>query len=214
MATTAQTEANRRNALLSTGPKSLDGKKTSSKNAIRHGLLSENIVLLDEDREEFDRFRDDVASQLAPESRLEGLLAERVIACAWRLRRVYRFESDVFAYHEADEKADLAREEAQIHEVVVGARQGRVVVNQRDHEPLMRKAKEAEQRRNSAVLGAIVVRDSRGPNTLANLGRYEGRIDRSLYRALHELQRIQAARCGEDVPPPAVLDVEVASGDS
>ena len=210
MATTAQSEANRRNALLSTGPKTIDGKKASSKNAIRHGLLSENIVLLDEDREEFDRFRDDLASQLAPEGQLEALLAERVIVCAWRLRRVYRFESDVFAYHEADEKADLAREEAEAHEVIIGAKQARMVRNPEAHAPLMRKAEEAEQRRNSAVLGAIVVRDSRGPNTLANLGRYEGRIDRSLYRALHELQRLQAARCGEDVPPPAVLDVQVS----
>jgi hypothetical protein len=36
-----QFEANRRNALKSTGPKSLEGKRTSRRNALRHGLTAE-----------------------------------------------------------------------------------------------------------------------------------------------------------------------------
>ena len=42
------------------------------------------------------------------------------------------------------------------------------------------------------------------------LSRYEVTLERSLYRALHELQRLQAARHGQAVPPPEVLDVEVS----
>jgi hypothetical protein len=38
MASERQIEANRRNARLSTGPRSASGKKRSSKNALRHGL--------------------------------------------------------------------------------------------------------------------------------------------------------------------------------
>jgi hypothetical protein len=41
----------------------------------------------------------------------------------------------------------------------------------------------------------------------ATLARYEGRIERSFYRALHELQRLQAARSGRRVPPPQVVEV-------
>jgi hypothetical protein len=38
---------------------------------------------------------------------------------------------------------------------------------------------------------------------------YETRLDRMLHRALHELQRLQAPRCGADIPPPLVVDVDV-----
>jgi hypothetical protein len=41
---------------------------------------------------------------------------------------------------------------------------------------------------------------------------YEGRLDRMLHRALHELQRLQAARRGDDVPLPIAVDVDVAMG--
>ncbi len=40
-----------------------------------------------------------------------------------------------------------------------------------------------------------------------NLRRYETTIERSMYRALHELQRIQAARTGAPVAPPITVDV-------
>ncbi len=44
------------------------------------------------------------------------------------------------------------------------------------------------------------------------IGRYETTLERGLYRALHELQRLQATRLGRDVAPPAVVDIQVSSG--
>ncbi|MHC4788876.1 MAG: hypothetical protein ACYS8K_06700 [Planctomycetota bacterium] len=41
------------------------------------------------------------------------------------------------------------------------------------------------------------------------LSRYEVRIERSLYKALHEFQRLQAAGRGEPVPAPVAVDVDV-----
>ena len=58
MTTPAKVEANRRNARKSTGPRTLVGKARSSKNAVRHGLLSRDVLLPDEDPEQFDTFRD------------------------------------------------------------------------------------------------------------------------------------------------------------
>ena len=49
---------------------------------------------------------------------------------------------------------------------------------------------------------------SRGADTLAKLSRYERSIDKSLYKALHELQRLQAARKGKH-PASVVVDVGV-----
>lgn len=49
---------------------------------------------------------------------------------------------------------------------------------------------------------------------LEKIARYEAHLERSLYRALHELQRLQANRNGQSVPPPAAVDVDVAVGQS
>ncbi|MGE3511472.1 MAG: hypothetical protein AB7N65_21590 [Vicinamibacterales bacterium] len=43
--------------------------------------------------------------------------------------------------------------------------------------------------------------------------RYEAHLSRQLAQALHELQRLQAARAGEPVMPPVVVDVTVSGSD-
>jgi hypothetical protein len=48
------------------------------------------------------------------------------------------------------------------------------------------------------------------PEELDRISRYEAHLERCLYRALHELQRLQAARNGNMIPPLAV-DVNVNS---
>jgi hypothetical protein len=49
-------------------------------------------------------------------------------------------------------------------------------------------------------------------DTLQKVTRYEAHLSRQLYQALHELQRLQAARAGQPVPPPAALDVTREAG--
>ncbi len=48
--------------------------------------------------------------------------------------------------------------------------------------------------------------------TLENVSRYEGHLHRLLMQTLHELQRLQAARAGGNVAPPAALDVTADLG--
>lgn len=57
-------------------------------------------------------------------------------------------------------------------------------------------------------LGSVVLRDH--GDRLTRVLRYETTIERGLYKALHELQRLQAARAGVPVPPPATADVDVS----
>jgi hypothetical protein len=74
----------------------------------------------------------------------------------------------------------------------------------------------SEQEDETATLGRTFVRDADKANAFSKLSRYEAAIERSLYKALHELQRLQAARRADgDVPPPADIDVDVSgvSGD-
>jgi hypothetical protein len=47
-------------------------------------------------------------------------------------------------------------------------------------------------------------------DTYGKLIRYESSIERGIYKALHELQRIQSARAGEKPPVPIAIDVDVS----
>ena len=60
------------------------------------------------------------------------------------------------------------------------------------------------------MLGRTFARDADRANAFSKLSRYETAIERSLYKALHELERQQAARLGTNVAPPQVLDVDVS----
>jgi hypothetical protein len=45
MASKKQIQANRRNALISSEPKTPEGKATARLNALKHGLLSQDVLL-------------------------------------------------------------------------------------------------------------------------------------------------------------------------
>lgn len=95
MTTLKQIEANRRNAQHSTGPLTLEGKYKSSQNAIKHGLFSNVPLITGEQEEEFNVFSNELLSFLMPQNGIESILAERIITCTWRLRRVMKIESDM-----------------------------------------------------------------------------------------------------------------------
>lgn len=69
---------------------------------------------------------------------------------------------------------------------------------------------EAAQESNIAALGEAFVRDSREENAFAKLSRYETSLERSLFKAHHELQRLQAARQGKRVPLPVAVDIDLS----
>ena len=97
MTSDKQTRANRRNALKSTGPTTPEGKATASQNALTHGLLSREVLLPGEDGAALVELSGRLGEELRPVGELEGLLVERVIAAAWRLRRLGRVEAGIFA---------------------------------------------------------------------------------------------------------------------
>ena len=47
------------------------------------------------------------------------------------------------------------------------------------------------------------------PAVLVTVTPYESNLERSLFKILHEIQRLQAARSGAVVPPPAALNVDL-----
>ena len=91
MATEKQIAANRRNAQLSTGPRTKQGKAISSQNGLKHGLLAKNIIIPTESKAEFNFHRDEVLSDLKPVGPMESILANRIVELSWRLSRSSRF---------------------------------------------------------------------------------------------------------------------------
>ena len=85
--------ANRANAQHSTGPITIAGKAISSRNATRHGLLSDKLFLDDENPDDFDTLLDDLVRSLAPTGALEMSLVERIAVTLWRQRRLVHAET-------------------------------------------------------------------------------------------------------------------------
>lgn len=285
-ASIVKVEANRRNAALSTGPRSDEGKEIVAGNALRHGLLSTRPVLAGIERAEdwHDHLVETVRS-LAPAGHLEAVLAERVALCLWRLGRAARYEHEAIALVQEGADAGEAAAAAEVARVtelrglldrlprlaaddpvptpaaaaVVQSLAG-VLQLSPDRAYAFRRpawlpagtdpasfdgwtaarvrefvdARSADARRKpEAIWRALAAHAAERSATLdrrsadaarllanhrrANLlpsdaqlnkvTRYEASLERSLYKALHELQRMQAARQGQHVPPPVAVDV-------
>ena len=93
MASPSQIEANRRNALMSTGPKTEAGKSRSRRNAVRHGLTAETVIEVLEDPEEYKAFELSVTADFDAETAVERELVLRLASLLWRLRRATAIET-------------------------------------------------------------------------------------------------------------------------
>jgi hypothetical protein len=92
-----QLEANRNNALLSTGAKKHKGRKRFRLNALRHGITGQVTTMTDEDRTAHDAFSKALMKDLAPEGAMEIQLAQRISTDSWRLNRIAAIEDNLFA---------------------------------------------------------------------------------------------------------------------
>ena len=105
MATEAQVAANRRNAVKSTGPRTAAGRAVVRQNALRHGLTAEELVLFDERPEDLAGFHERLRAALDPADEVEEELVERIVLCAWRLRRAARVEAGLINIEAEDVKS-------------------------------------------------------------------------------------------------------------
>ena len=92
-----QLDANRNNALLSTGPKTKEGRNRSRMNALRHGLTGQVTTMTDEDRAAHESFSRAFIKDLAPEGPVEIQFAQRIATDSWRLNRASAFEDNLLA---------------------------------------------------------------------------------------------------------------------
>ena len=169
MASRRQVDSNRRNGSLSKGPKTAEGKAAASRNAIKHGLLSREIVLMNEHSADLAEMGELLSQALSPLGELECAIVDRIIELVWRLRRLGRIETGILEYW---------KQSAQTR-----------IVDYTSH------------------YGSAWVSDNCTGSSLFTLSRYEGQMQRNLFRCLRELERLQATRKGERVSAPEVIDV-------
>ena len=289
----AQLTANRRNAQKSTGPKTEKGRAVSKLNALKHGILSKEVVVrgrqIKEDESEFAALHLRFWEDWNPVGATEEMLVGEIVTTHWRLRRALKAESgeialsvdggqwkrsrdnaklqwnplatwrdpvskledsslgnsfladwlcDVRARVELEgelteaaikmlfhgqpntlsmglaklrmrllqnpDGTDAAsrREENKKQALAYIDRElGRLESRKADCEK--REAAEEETRQAAAVLPSLAVLDK--------IMRYETKLERQMYRAMNQLERLQRMRQGEAVPPPLTMEVSERS---
>jgi len=94
MSSKRRIDASRENGAKSCGPKTSAGKRRSSKNSLRHGLLAQTIVLDEEDRDAFAQLIASFEIEFDPRSPNETALVENLVVSRWRLMRVWGIEKE------------------------------------------------------------------------------------------------------------------------
>ena len=176
--------ANRRNAQLSTGAKTKEGKNRSRRNALRHGILASALLVTEgegaEDRAEFDELLGGLCRDLAPVGTLEEMLVEKIAVSWWRQKRALRCEAGLV------KRAFVPDPGRQLEESFsrgAGLGPNPELAAIKDH--------------LSVPLGA----------DLDRILRYETTIQRQLVYAINQLERLQRARKGEHVPAPVSVQL-------
>jgi hypothetical protein len=217
MTTDRQLDANRLNALKSTGPRTAKGKSRATANALKHGLAGRQVVLASESSRQYNSFRAFLLKSLDPHDGIECSLADQVVAASWRLRRVPILEATL--HRRGRHNLDLDRLHAAVDQLrttetenLVASLTGNKVLSE-PYKKAQHILDQAETEKMDLFLSDPLLRATRildtAEHSFLNLWRHERALTRCLHSNLHELQRLQAARAGEIVPPPAVLDVNL-----
>ena len=137
-------EANRKNALKSTGPKTLRGKAYSGRNAIKHGLFARQLmdfVAHGEEQDEYNELLSGLRAQYGPIGTAEELEVERLALCWWRLKRAWRYENATnraalrnFGRRELADQAEWCKERDKEEDVIIQELQRAAEKIQETHE--------------------------------------------------------------------------------
>ena len=99
MSTLLQIEANRRNSLKSTGPRSVEGRAVSCMNALKSGIDAQSNIILGEDPSDLQALTNLYYQECQPASAQEQFYVDILIRNDWQLRRMERVDAQFWAYH-------------------------------------------------------------------------------------------------------------------
>jgi hypothetical protein len=122
MSSQKQTEANRRNAAKSTGPRTPAGKAAARLNALKHGVFANSPVIVGEDLAHYEALSRSHFERFQPAGPEEHTLVAALVRSAWLLERLSRVETqlwdrrlDHLAEFESDEAYPFARANEFLH---------------------------------------------------------------------------------------------------
>jgi hypothetical protein len=98
MSSERRIRASQANGAKSHGPKTEEGKRRSSQNATRHGLLASNVVLSLEDASSFEALLTSFETALQPTDDFSRTLVENMAIARWRTLRVLAMETATFEH--------------------------------------------------------------------------------------------------------------------
>ena len=179
----AQTMANRRNAMKSTGPRTSEGKAASSQNRLAHGLCSSSLLIRGESQCEFDALHTEIVDAYRPATPEEQMLTDQLAEAQWRLNRARRVEAKTLNMLVEDTFNYLNEENEQ---------------NEENAPP----TSDPDQ--------LIAVSFASVPNDVIyrNMQRYVTTIERSHQRSLKNLHHAQEKRRTLPPPPPVQPEPE------
>jgi hypothetical protein len=193
MTSWAQFQANRRNALKSTGPSTDEGKNRSRMNAVRHGLMAETVIGALEDAEDYRAFEAAVVADYDARTAVERELVLRLASLLWRLRRSIAIETDLFQSQakiieeERGEFRSTHSEQAQIRCAALSLARDREDVQVRvDSDPA-----DTPRRRMRELTSSFVRLTDVSGGAFELLNRYEARLWRQAVQILMVLQSIR-----------------------
>jgi hypothetical protein len=89
----ARIDANRRNAKLSTGARTEEGRRRSSQNAYRHGMRCRAPVAANEDPLAYQERMLSVSDTLGPRNAVEALVVRQIVNSSWAQDRISRAQT-------------------------------------------------------------------------------------------------------------------------
>jgi len=106
MSTQRKIDSARANGAKSHGPITEEGRKTSSMNALKHGLTARTVVLSNENGDEYDALLESYVDHLQPSDPIQMDLVLEMVNAKWQQRRLSNIESELFEqYMEKPRKA-------------------------------------------------------------------------------------------------------------
>jgi hypothetical protein len=111
MSSQRRIQSSRANGAKSRGPVTAAGRRNSSRNNLRHGLLAECVVLEDEKTEIFDDILADLTREFNPQTEAQRGLVETMAAARWRLFRIWNIERETLL-SEIEKRDDGKRPES------------------------------------------------------------------------------------------------------
>jgi len=265
------TEISRINGNKSKGPKTIEGKLISSKNAVKHGIFSALTVIPNVESEElWKRHRTAFVDDLKPVGALEEMFVERIALLTWRLNRVARYEREMIHSENSKETNSYESKILDYHNYLqlikgfhllpldscLSSDDALSILYFIDHqeswtvlvankatswttglvwEGIQNKATQKNTTKENLLSAAVAevekqiayyenlskeredkIAEARNKNLIVgfNIGmdkiiRYESHIEKALYKAINQLERIQSLRAGKSIPAPLVVDINI-----